>query len=587
MGIFRKIRVLLSASERKATWILLSLMLVGMVLETLSIGLVIPSLSLMMQDDTYAQYPAIQHLFKSMGNPDKPKVITIAMLALVGIYLVKNLFMAFLAWRQTKFSYGVQVNLSQRLFTFYLRQPYTFHLQRNSAQLLRNVGGEVNVFTNAITSSLMILAESFVLFGIAVLMMLIEPLGAAIVVMVVGSSAFVYHRSTKKRITKWGVARQFHERLRIQHLQQGLGGAKDVKLLGRESDFLGQYYLHNMASAQVGKLQATLQQMPRLFLELLAVTGLAILVISMLGQGREIASIVPTLGLFAAAAFRLMPSVNRILSAIQTMRFAMPAVDTLHQELSLAEPEIIKKSTGTVVFKNEIALKDITYIYPNSNTEAVNCLSLTIHKGRSIGLIGASGSGKSTLVDIILGLLSPETGLILIDGEDMQKNLRQWQDQIGYVPQSIYLTDDTLRRNVAFGLADDQIDNAAVHRAIKAAQLEEFVLGLPDQYEAVVGERGIRLSGGQRQRIGIARALYHDPSLLVLDEATSALDTATEEGVMQAINALQGTKTIIIVAHRLSTVEYCDQIYRMEHGKIVQQGSPVEVLKSTKIIAAA
>ena len=578
MKTLKKIQALLTPAELNTAWILLTLMVLGMMLETLSIGLVIPSLSLMLQDDFFVQRPSISNFIAYLGNPTQSQLIIYAMVSLFIIYVMKNLFLAFLAWRQICFAANVQINLSQRLFTIYLRQPYTFHLNHNSAQLIRNVAGEVSIYSNAITSTLMIVTESLVLFGIAILLLIVEPLGASIVVIVTGIAAFLYNTSTRSSIGRWGLARQHHEGLRIKHLQQGLGGAKDVKLLGRENDFLEQYQIHNAASAKVGVMQSTLQQFPRLFLELLTITGLVILVISMLSQHREISTIIPTLGLFAAAAFRLMPSVNRILNALQTLRYSMPAVNVLYKETDLIEPKMVETTQSNTNFQSEIRLENIYYKYSNSDKPAINGISLTITKGQSVGFIGTSGSGKSTLIDIILGLLPPSEGKVTVDNEDIQNNLRQWQDQIGYVPQSIYLTDDTLRRNVAFGLSAQDIDDAAVSRAIKAAQLEDFVAGLPDRLETVVGERGIKLSGGQRQRIGIARALYHDPSILVLDEATSALDTKTESGVIEAITALKGYKTLIIVAHRLSTVEGCDKLYLIEHGKTVREGTAQEVL---------
>lgn len=592
MSTFAKIHSLLTPAERKSALVLLSLMVVGMLLETLGIGLIVPAMTLVMQNDLATRYPDIRPALEFMGNPTQAQMISGAMLGLVGIYLVKNLFLAFLAWRQTRFAFGVQAQLSQRLFTTYLRQPYTFHLQRNSAQLIRNVTGEVGMFTEAISSSLIILTESLVLLGIATLLLVIEPLGALIVVLVLGASAWGFNQSTRTRIARWGKARQYHEVLRIQHLQQGLGGAKDVKLLGREEDFLAQYHLHNTQSARVAQFQATLVQLPRLWLELLAVTGLALLVLSMLAQGRDMISIVPTLGLFAVAAFRLMPSVNRILNAVQGLRYAFPVISTLHEEFKLGVPEPIENHAknainNTPALLKEIRLSNVSYSYPDAAAMALSDLSIVIQKGESVGFIGPSGSGKSTLVDVILGLLPPNAGQVAVDGQDIQENLRAWQDQIGYVPQTIYLTDDTLRRNVAFGLPAEQIDDAAVRRAIKDSQLEEFVDSLPHGIETIVGERGIRLSGGQRQRIGIARALYHDPSVLVLDEATSALDIATEDGVMQAITALKSSKTILIVAHRLSTIEHCDRLYRLKHGKIVAEGPPLNILTTKKIASSA
>ena len=582
--IYSKIYHLLTLSERKGVLVLLILMMVGMLLETLGIGLIIPVVTLMMQADLASSYPVIIPILDYFERPSQTMLITAVMLGLVGVYFIKNLFLAFLIWKQTHFVYGVRVSLSHRLFAIYLRQPYTFHLQRNSAELVRNVNGEVGAFTVAISNAQLLIAELMVLFGITILLLLVEPMGALIVAIVIGGAAWSFHRVTRARISKWGEERQFHDGLRIQHLQQGLGGAKDVKLLGRESDFLAQYHTHNMKSARVSKLHTVLQNYPRLMFELLAVTGLAILVISMLSQGRDMASIIPTLGLFAAAAFRLMPSVNRVLSSAQALRYNLPVVNMLYEEVNLTSPEpVSQQAAGSPeVFRYELMLTNLKYQYIGAALPALDGISINIKKGETVGLIGASGSGKSTFIDVILGLLTPGAGLVEVDGQDIQISLRQWQDQIGYVPQSIYLTDDTMRRNIAFGLPKEQINDAAVHRAIKAAQLEDFVNSLPDGMETIVGERGVRLSGGQRQRIGMARALYHDPDVLVLDEATSALDTATEMGVMQAVMALHGEKTIIIVAHRLSTVKHCDRLYRLDKGKVIEEGTPAELIPSIK-----
>lgn len=574
LSVVANIRRLLTPAQRASAVALLGLMIIGMALETLSAGLVIPAIALLTHQDLSTSYPRLQPLLDAMGRPSQAELILIVMLGLVGVYMVKNLFLAYLALRQTRFAFGVQAELSQRLFATYLRQPYTFHLQRNSAQLIRNVTGEVGLFTDAVVGSLNFATEIMVLLGISSLLLLVEPLGALISVLVLGGAAWGYHHATRARIARWGKSRQLHEGLRMQHLQQGLGGAKDVKLLGREDDFLAQYREHSSQSARVGQFQATVQLLPRLGLELLAVVGLATLAIAMLAQGR-MATIVPTLGLFAVAGFRLMPAVDRALNAVQTIRYNASVVNTLNEELKLASVAALEgrrqvpgRSTPAPSFQIDIRLANIVYTYPAAASPALNDLTICVRKGESVGFVGPSGSGKSTLVDIILGLLSPDAGQVAVDGKDIRTNLRAWQDQIGYVPQTIYLTDDSIRRNVAFGLPSEDIDDAQVKNAIQAAQLDEFVAGLPEGLETVVGERGIRLSGGQRQRIGIARALYHDPEVLVLDEATSALDTATEHGVMQAVAALQGRKTILIVAHRLSTVSNCGRLYLLERGTI-------------------
>ncbi|MDO8793551.1 MAG: ABC transporter ATP-binding protein [Vicinamibacterales bacterium] len=579
-----KIWGLLTPPERKSTVILLLLMFIGMSLEILVVGLVIPALALLTQPDYATKFPAIRPILQTLGNPSQNALFIGSMLALVAIYTVKAMFLTLLAWYQARLAYGLRAEWSHRLFSLYLRQPYTFHLQRNSAQLIHNTVSQVDQFTSAIVvPGMILLVESLVFLGLSVMLMTVEPLGTVIVVTVLGAAGWSFHRVTRGSMTRWGEAAQRHEALRFHHLAQGLGGVKDVKLLGRESGFLEQFHTHTAQRARAARLQSTLQQLPRVWLELLAVGGLAALVITMLAQGLALAAILPTLGMFAVAAFRLLPSVNRILGTIQLFKYAKPIIDNVYVELSLPTPEADTHISRQAPFERTLELHHVAYAYPGAANQALSNITLTIQRGESVGFVGPSGAGKSTLVDILLGLLTPVDGEVRVDGHDIQSGLRHWQDQIGYVPQAIFLTDDTLRRNVAFGLPNAQIEEAAVRRAIRAAQLEEFVDGLPAGLDTVVGERGVRLSGGQRQRIGIARALYHDPAVLVLDEATSALDTATERGVMEAVRALQGTKTVIIVAHRLSTVQYCSRLYRLEKGRMVEPGGYSEAPEYQKV----
>lgn len=588
MTSLRKIYQLLTRRQRTQAAILLALTVVGTALETLGLGLVIPVIGLLTQPDPAALYPQLRPVLQRLGNPSPTQLAIAGMLGLLAIHVIRVAFLGYLAWRQMGFATAQMAYLSQQLFTIYLRQPYTFHLNRNSAQLIQNAIGEVRLFTfNVMLPAMVLLTEGAIMLGMAALLIAIEPIGALFVVAALGGAAWAFQRAIRRWIDVGAQRRQVHEGLRLQHLQQGLGGAKDVKVLGREPEFLAQYRLHNDESARIARFQLTLQQLPRLWLELLAVGGLAALVVTMLARGEDVGQIVPTLGLFAAAAFRLMPSVNRFMGAVQSIRFGIPVVDTLYDEVRLGVPAEPTRSPAAVGFRTAIELHDVTYAYPQASSPALAQLSIAIHKGESIGFVGPSGSGKSTLVDVILGLLTPDSGRVTVDGRDIQLDVRAWQDLIGYVPQTIYLTDDTLRRNVAFGLPDAEIDEAAVKRAVVAAQLEDLLARLPNGLDTVVGERGVRLSGGQRQRIGVARALYHDPAVLVLDEATSALDMDTEREVMKSVTALHGRKTLLIVAHRLSTVQHCDRIYRLDGGRVIDAGAPVAVTSAAPTLPAS
>lgn len=582
MSTYKNLTQLLTKNERRQGLALLALMVVSMALEVLGVGLIVPVIALMTKPNFLDGFSKLQPLLSILGNPDQLHLVIGSMLLLIGFYFVKTLFMTYAVWKQNKFAFGILTDLSHRLFGYYLNQPWRFHLQRNSAQLIQNVTSEISIFvSSALQPGMMLLTEGLVLFGIAILLFQVQPIGTLIILAAALSVSWLFHGTTRGYILNWGKARQYHEGMRTQHLQQGLGGAKDVKLLGREQTFLDEYNTHNVLGAKVAQNQKTLMDIPRLWLELLAVIGLGVLMFVMIAKGKSLDTLAPTLGLFAAAAFRIMPSLNRILGAVQNLRYGLPVINSLRKEIQLVEKTTKPRQREALLsFKQDISLINISYRYVNSTKNALENINICIPRGTSVGFIGVSGAGKSTLVDIILGLLTSDEGYVRVDGFDIQSNLRGWQKQIGYVPQTIFLTDDTLRRNVAFGLSEALIDDVAVQRAIKAAQLEYFISGLPNGLDTLVGERGVRLSGGQRQRIGIARALYHDPDILVLDEATSSLDSLTEKGVMDAVNALQGNKTLLIVAHRLSTVEGCDKLYRMEQGCVVQEGSFDQVMNA-------
>ena len=545
------------------------LMFIGMLLEMGGLGILAPILSVMLDSNISVTYPAIKPFLIFLRNPSQELLILLGLSSLIIFYFIKVFFLGYLSWYQSKFTSGLSEELSRELFKGYLNEPYVFHLQNNSAKLIRNIQTEINQFQLVAKAVILLCMELSLILGLIIILIIVEPFGAIIIVAFMYFASILFNWITKKRLVRWGTLRQINsEKINI-YLYQGLGGIKDLKLLGKEEYFLKKFSIYNKANASVSAKVGTFYLLPRLYFELLAVIGLSGMIIVMVLQNRNLTLLVPTLGIFVAAAFRMIPSFNRIMSSLQQVQFAIPVVDVLYKEFSSFEKNDIKQHIDAViVLQEKISLENVVFKYHESAYNALETVNIEIKAGETVGLIGPSGSGKSTLVDIILGLLTPVEGRVCIDNIDISGSIRSWQNNVGYVPQSIYLTDDSLLKNVAFGVEDDLIDYSAVERAINVAQLKNFVETLPEKLNTLVGERGVRLSGGQRQRIGIARALYHEPSVLILDEATSALDNETEEGVMEAIDALHGKKTIVIVAHRLTTVKNCDKIFSMNKGSV-------------------
>jgi ABC-type multidrug transport system fused ATPase/permease subunit len=550
------------------------MMLMAALLEVFGIGLVLPILAMMTQIDLIERYPILQPWWEMFGRPSHVEMNVIGMAMLVLAYALKVVFIVFVTWRQSLFVFSLQAALSKKLFAGYLAQPYIFHLQNNSAQIMRNIVTEVNMLTNTVLlPTMLLLTEGMAIVAIAMLLLSVEPLAAMCMLAVFGGVGFLFQYAFRVPLQRWGKARQHHQGKLIQHVQQGFGGVKEIKLLGREAEQLAQFEVHNLGSARVVHRQNVLRQMPRLWFELLAISGMAVLVVVMLLKGSSPTSLLSTLGLFSVAGFRLMISSNRVLGAIQSGRYGNSIINTLDEAFRLFESSAKSSaSVATLPFKDAIELRKVSHRYPGTLRNSLNDIDVRIPCRSTVGFIGASGAGKTTLVDLVLGLLEPSVGSVCVDGVDIHDNLRGWQSQIGYVPQSIYLADATLRRNIAYCIPNAIISDDAVWSAVRSAQLEDLVSQLPQGLDTLVGEQGVRLSGGQRQRIGIARALYHDPAVLVLDEATSALDSETESEVINSIAALRGEKTVLIISHRLSAIEHCDWVYRLEAGGIASRG---------------
>ena len=566
---------ILTPRQRRAALVLLGLMLVSTALEMLSIGLIVPALAVM-TNGSQTISPTVAHWLDWRGNPTTNQLILGSLLMLLGVYAVKSIFLIFAASWEARFITAVQASTSRRLFSLYLSQPWSFHLQRNSAELMRSIN-DVQGFANVCSTVLMTLSEGFVTIGLVALLLWLEPTGAILVGGVLAAAAWAYNWLTKSRTRRWGNSRLKHAQLLMKEMQHGLGGAKDVKILGCEREFVEQFWIHSDGVARMAARESLIHRLPRQWFELLAIVALLLLAAVMIRQEKPAQALIPMLGLFATVAYRLLPSIDRMTTSIQHLHFHNAMIANLGDELSLEKNFPAAQPARPLDFRAAIAIEAVSFSYTTGHEPALHDVNIRIPHDSSVGFVGGSGAGKSTLIDIILGLLPPTAGCVSVDGVDIQGNLRGWQNLVGYVSQTIYLCDDTIRRNIAFGVPEKEIDDAAVRRALVSAQLDGFVDGLPEGVQTFVGERGVRLSGGQRQRIGIARALYRDPQVLVLDEATSALDSQTEREVMAAVNSLHGAKTLIIVAHRLSTVAECDLLFRLEGGRVIQSGTFAEV----------
>lgn len=578
MDFVRSIWFLLTPQQKRSSVWLLGWMTLSMLFEMLGIGLLLPALTAMSGSPAAGNSRFVQKTLELLGNPSPKRLVIWGLLALLVIYILKALFVLIATWRQTKFVRRLEKSICERLFTAYMTQPWEFHLQRNTAELIRNMSN-VGMFADAAALLLSILSELFILVGISVMLLIIDPVASVIVGVLAAASALVLDRLTKNRMRRWGATKQEHQALSLRAIQEGLGGIKDAKILSREDYFLENYARHAGVLAAMAERYSVVSVVPRLWNELLGVTSLCVLAFILLWQGMPLSALVPTLGVFGAAAFRMLPSVNRVSMAAQNLRYTSELARTITDELRIHKVDSTAVACRPMVLGKSIDLVDVSFRYSDKGSETLHRVTMSIPSGSAVGIIGSSGAGKSTLVDVILGLLRPAQGAVRVDGVDISDNPGGWRRLVGYVPQAIYLSDNTIRANVAFGIPEAHIDDKAIAKAIRAAQLDEFVATLPDGVHTFVGERGVRLSGGQRQRIGIARALYHDPQVLVLDEATSALDTETEAGVMEAVNALHGTKTLVVVAHRLSTISSCDRIYRLERGRVAKVGTFAEVVE--------
>ncbi|MDC0352562.1 ABC transporter ATP-binding protein/permease [Candidatus Pelagibacter sp.] len=587
MQSFRKLLYFLTPSERKNAAFLLLMILIMALIDTLGVASILPFMAVLTSPDIIETNKFLNIMFqksKIFGIENNQDFIFVLGLS-VFLLLVLSLSMrATTAYFQIRFVQMREYSISKRLVEGYLNQPYSWFLNRHSADIGKNILSEVSgIIGSGIKPILEIIAKGIVAISIITLLVLTNPKLAFIVGFSLGSTYIIIFYFIKNYLNKIGKKRFISNELRFKSIMEAFGAAKEVKLGRLEEIYIKRFsdpayiYAKSQSSAFV------FSQFPRFILEAVAFGGVLLLILFMMRQSGNFNSALPILSLYVFAGYRLMPALQQIYSAFTQVTFIGPALEKLYEEIKSLKTFDKKKNNTILPFNKEVSLKEVNYNYPNSSRTALKNINLNIPVNSKVGLVGTTGSGKTTTVDIILGLLEPQKGTLEVDGQIITKDkISSWQKYIGYVPQHIYLADDTVASNIAFGVQPDHISMKAIEKASKIANLHEFVINeLPKKYETTIGERGIRLSGGQRQRIGIARALYHNPNLLILDEATSALDNQTEKAVMDAVNNLKNDRTIIIIAHRLSTVKNCDKIFMLDKGQLKHEGTFEELLNTS------
>ena len=580
--MIKKLGYIFSKTDKIKIGILMLLVIAGSFLELLAVSIFSPFIELIMDMDSLEESGVMSYLYHLFDFKRIEHFLAFLASGIIAIYIVKNMYIIIEKNIIYRFSYRIQRTMSTRLLRSYMQEPYTFHLNKNISVLQRSMQEDTDQFTKGIIHSMEMIAEVCVCVSIGIYLFIVSK---SITVIVAGLLLFclaIFSYISRKYSSAWGREAQQYKSKIYQWMNQSLGGIKEIKVLNREDSFIKNYDGYFARYVRVLRLSRLIGIVPKYIIEMVCMTGLLLAVIFKIFYGQKnLEEFVPQLAVFAVAAFRLLPSVGKINEHLSAVLYAVPSLDLIYNDLiEVDKLEVTRKEKDNDwKFKNKIEIKNVTYAYPDGDVNVIENANFVIERGTTVAFIGASGAGKSTMVDILLGLLAPQYGKIYADGMNIYKNLPTWQKEIGYIPQAIYLSDDTIRNNVAFGVDEKEIDEQAVIYALQQAQLFEFVESLPEGLDTFVGDRGVRLSGGQRQRVGIARALYHNPEVLVLDEATSALDNDTETAVMEAIEKLQGHKTILIIAHRLTTIKNADVIYEVGNGK-VERKEKQEVLKT-------
>ncbi len=575
--ILKKLNVLLDKKQKRTMGGLMVLMIIGAALQTAGVGMLVQVVTVVMDPAAPEKSSLVGWVYDSLGFQDYGSFSVAVMAALILVFAVKNLFLFIQQKLTFAFVYANQFRTSERMMCNYLRRGYEYYLSADTAVVQRNITSDVNNMYALILALLQLMSDGVVSLFIVCYCLSKSGMMTILLAVVLVALMAVIKKVLKPIMYKAGKDNQDYYSGLFKWISQTVQGIKEVKVAGKEQYFVREYHKCGKGYVDAVQKYSLYNNIPKLLIETACVAVMMGYMIFLTLAGRSTGDMLEILSTLAAAAFVLLPCVNRINNQINSMAyfepFFMGVSDNLQDEITgeKVDMSFAAEDEEKLPVRESIELKGITYAYPNTDKLIFDHADMTIPIGSSVGIVGTSGAGKSTIVDILLGLLEVREGSIHADGVDVRTNYRRWLKNIGYIPQTIFMLDDTIRKNVAFGVPEDKIDEERLWEVLKEAQLDEFVKSLPEGVDTGIGERGIRLSGGQRQRIGIARALYHDPEVLVLDEATSALDNDTEKAIMEAINRLHGRKTLIIIAHRLQTIEQCDMVYRVEDGRILRE----------------
>ncbi len=606
--VFRKFYKLFSRKQKKQLIILFFLMLFGAFLEVLGVSLIVPLVSVIMQENVIQNNKVVQCICALLHIRSNKTFLIVCILVLIFVFIFKDLYLMFEIYVQNRFIYNGRFQIQQRLMNTYLDCGYEYYLNASSGEIVRIMQQDVKNAFLLLFNLLNFTTELIVSLVLVIAVFVINPLMSMLVGIVLALTMLVIAKVAKPMLHRQGEILQESSEQTNKWLIQMVNGIKEIMVGNKQEFFRENFNYHGKRLVRAERWNGLLGNVPRLLIEMASIVSMLFALLVAVMSGAEVSKLVPAIAAFAMAALKLMPSANRISSALNLVAYYEPSLNNVLENLDLFDDEnikmnsVVKEMKKTFVrekrgnletsaeiksmqqtekkvlgnfynmtLQHQVELKNISYHYPDTKQMVLQNVDMVIPIGKSIGIVGVSGSGKTTVVDIILGLLNPQSGEVLIDGMLLKENYGQWLSCIGYIPQMIFMLDDTIRANVAFGISPEKVEEEKVLKALEEAQLRDFVEKLPDGLDTRIGERGIRLSGGQRQRIGIARALYPNPELLFFDEATSALDMETETAIMESINRLHGRKTLVIIAHRLATIAECDMVYRVENGRIVRE----------------